>query len=259
MSAARLPRRDAPGTYLTSRGCTVRYQVHGDPFSAGEPLLLLNGLTRPLESWQAFIAAVPGRTVVTMDAPGVGASDLPLLPPALPTLAALAADVLDALGVARADVLGFSHGGAVAQQLVAQSPHRVRALVLAATSCGVGGVPGSRLAAELARPPAAADGWPVASVLGPAWNALALAQWSSIPFLGSIRTPTLVVTGTRDRVVPPANSALLARRIPGASLVSLAAGHDLQRPGNAALLAASVHRFLAERGLAPPPEQAAAS
>ena len=107
------------------------------------------------------------------------------------------------------------------------------------------------------RKPTGAHGWPAPTVLGTLWNALALAQWSSIPFLGSISVPTLVATGARDRIVPPANSALLARRIPNASLVRLAAGHDLQRAGNAALLAAAVQAFLADRGLATPSSRAA--
>jgi poly(3-hydroxyoctanoate) depolymerase len=257
VSSARTRPPQPPGTgYLTSRGCTVRYRVHGDGASpGGEPLLLLNGLTRPLESWQTFVDAMPGRTVVTLDAPGIGGSDVPLLPPSMPTLAALAVDVLDATGFARADVLGFSHGGAVAQQLVAQSPHRVRGLVLAATTCGVGGVPGSQSPAVVAGPPAAGHGWPAATMLGTLWNAVALSQWSSIPFLGAIAAPTLVVTGVRDRIVPPANSALLARRIPGASLQRLPAGHDLQRAGNAVLLAAAVRRFLA--GLSTDPDPSA--
>lgn len=77
------------------------------------------------------------------------------------------------------------------------------------------------------------------------WHSLAIFGWSSIPFLGAIRVPTLVVCGARDRVVPPANSRLLARRIPSADLVMLSAAHDLQRPGPARALADAVEHFLA--------------
>ena len=73
----------------------------------------------------------------------------------------------------------------------------------------------------------------------------AFASWSALPFLGGIRTPTLVVCGTGDRVVPPVNSAVLARRIPGAELVLMPGGHDLQRRGPAADLARLVEPFLA--------------
>ena len=80
---------------------------------------------------------------------------------------------------------------------------------------------------------------------------MAIATWSSIPFLGAIAAPTLVVCGSRDRVVPPANSSLLAQRIPGAALVMLQAGHDLQRAGQASDLADAVESFLTDAASRP--------
>lgn len=223
------------------RGLQVRIRVEGE----GDPLLLLNGLTRPLESWGPFTQALSGRTVVSFDAPGVGGSPAPILPLSISMLAGLAASVLDEAGLDRADVLGFSYGGAVAQQLAAHAPARVRRLVLVSTSCGVGATPGSHDALRSLRTPLAARSWPRPDALGTLWQSLAISSWSSIPFLGAIRAPTLVVCGARDRVVPPANSTLLARRIPGAELVMLPAGHDLQQPGQARALINTVEPFLA--------------
>jgi pimeloyl-ACP methyl ester carboxylesterase len=60
----------------------------------------------------------------------------------MPTLSDIAVRVLDEFGVATADVVGFSFGGAVAQQIAFGHPSRVNRLVLLATSCGVGSVPG---------------------------------------------------------------------------------------------------------------------
>jgi pimeloyl-ACP methyl ester carboxylesterase len=60
----------------------------------------------------------------------------------VPRLAHQAAHLLDVLGIPEADVLGVSFGGAVAQQLALDNPQRVRRLVLASTSVGLGGVPG---------------------------------------------------------------------------------------------------------------------
>lgn len=211
----------------------------------GDPLLLLNGLTRPLESWGPFTQALSGRTVVTFDAPGVGGSPTPILPLSISMLAGLAASVLDEAGLDSADVLGFSYGGAVAQQLAAHTPARVRRLVLVSTSCGVGATPGSQDALRGLRTPSDAGCWPRPDALGTLWQSLAISSWSSIPFLGAIRAPTLVVCGSRDRVVPPANSTLLARRIPGADLVMLPAGHDLQRRGSMRALVSTVEPFLA--------------
>ena len=99
-------------------GLRIRVRVQGE----GEPLLLLNGLTRRLESWEPFVAALgSGRRVVSFDSPGVGESSTPLLPLSISGLARVAVSVLDEVGLDVADVLGFSHGGAVAQQLAFQA------------------------------------------------------------------------------------------------------------------------------------------
>jgi pimeloyl-ACP methyl ester carboxylesterase len=227
--------------FVTSHGLQVAMQVQGE----GDPLLLINGMTRPLRSWEPFIKELHGRKVVSFDAPGVGASPTPVLPLSMPGLAEIAVAVLEAAGVDEADVLGYSHGGAVAQQLVHDEPGRVRRLVLASTSCGVGASPGNgRDGLRGLRTPTVANAWPRADIMGLFWQSLAFSNWSSIPFLGSISTPTLVVCGSHDRIVAPANSKILARRIPGALLAMVPAGHDLQRPGVAKAFAHVLERFL---------------
>ena len=75
------------------------------------------------------------------------------------------------------------------------------------------------------------------------WHSLAFTSWSSIPFLGAITAPTLVVSGTYDRVVPPVNGRILATRIPGAVSAELLAGHDMQSAGPAQALARVVDDF----------------
>jgi poly(3-hydroxyoctanoate) depolymerase len=226
-------------------GLSVRVRVEG----AGEPLLLLNGLTRPLESWGPLAEALSGRTLVSFDAPGVGESPTPMLPLSIPMLARTAESVLDEAGFGSADVLGFSHGGAVAQQLAYQSPARVRRLVLASTTCGIGSVSGTRDALRSLRTPREDNAWPRPDVVGAFWHSLAIATWSSIPFLAAIRVPTLVVCGSRDRIAPPANSRLLARRIPDATLAMLPTGHDLQRASSVSALVEVVEAFWADHGV----------
>ncbi len=81
---------------LSIHGLHVAMRIEGD----GDPLLLINGMTRPLRSWEHFTGALSGRTVVSFDAPGVGVSPTPVLPLSIPGLAALA--------VAEQDL----HGGA---------------------------------------------------------------------------------------------------------------------------------------------------
>src|SRR5258705_5096277 len=73
-------------------------------------------MSRPMESWAYFADALQDRTVIAFDAPGVGASETPVVPYSMPMLADTAARVLDAFGIEKADVVGYSHGAAVAQQ-----------------------------------------------------------------------------------------------------------------------------------------------
>ncbi|MEP7191311.1 MAG: alpha/beta fold hydrolase [Actinomycetota bacterium] len=223
-------------------GLRIAIRVQGK----GDPLLLMNGMTRPMRSWANVIGGLEDRTVVSFDAPGVGASPTSVRPLSIAELATVAESVLDAAGFADADVLGYSHGGAVAQELAHQAPDRVRGLILAATSCGMGATPGA--GQDMLRSlgvPRVASPWPLPDPLGFLWQSMAVSSWSSIPFLGSIRSRTLVVCGSRDRVVPPSNSRVLARRIPGASLVMLqGAGHDLQRVESSSALVPILRSFL---------------
>jgi pimeloyl-ACP methyl ester carboxylesterase len=232
------PPRSYEGRLVKVGNRTLRIRVEG----SGPALLLLNGLTRPLESWEPFVAALSERTIVTFDAPGIGESPEPILPLSIEMLATVAASVLDEVGLDRVDVLGISHGGAVAQQFAATYPARLRRLVLVATSCGVGSSPGDWRALNSLTTESGARAWPeVASAL---WHSMAIACWSSVPFLGAIAAPTLVICGTEDTVTPPANSRMLAGRIRDASLIMLAGGHDLQDPQSARPLAGAVDNFL---------------
>lgn len=230
---------------LRFRGLQIAMRVQGE----GDPLLLINGMTRPMRSWDRFTRELHERTVVSFDAPGLGGSPTPPLPLSIPGLAALAVAVLDAAGLDAVDVLGFSHGGAVAQQVARDAPDRVRRLILVSTSCGVGATPGRRgeTLHALGTPSAGGYPWPFPDPLGLLWQSLAFSSWSSIPFLGAIRAPTLVVCGAHDRIVPPINSRVLAGRIPDSSLVMLPGGHDLQRSTPASELARAVEDFLPAR------------
>ena len=230
--------RSSDTRQVTVANRSLRVRVQG----SGPALLLLNGLTRPLESWEPFVAALRERTVVTFDAPGIGESPEPLVPLSIKKLATVAQSVLDEVGFDRVDVLGISHGGAVAQQFAVTYPERLNRLVLVATSCGVGSAPGDLNALTDLTAESGARAWPeVATAL---WHSMAVACWSSLPFLGAIDAPTLVICGSEDTVTPPANSRLLAARIRGAVLATVPGGHDLQDPHSVASLARVVDNFL---------------
>jgi len=98
------------------------YRVVGD----GEPLLLLHGLMASGDMFDPLVTLLAGRfRMVIPDLRGHGRSgDVPG-PYDVPALAADLDGVLNHAGVARCAVLGYSHGGAVAQQLALTRPSMV--------------------------------------------------------------------------------------------------------------------------------------
>ena len=127
---------------VTVRGRSLRVAVRGGS-PQRPPLLLCNGIGASLELLQPFVDALdPRREVIRFDLPGIGRSPAPVVPYHLWTLAPLLSGLLDQLGHQRADVLGLSWGGGLAQQFAVRCPSRVRRLVLVATSPGALMVPG---------------------------------------------------------------------------------------------------------------------
>jgi pimeloyl-ACP methyl ester carboxylesterase len=86
----------------------------------------------------------------------------------------------------------------------------------------------------------------VTGVFSAWWQALAIVNWSSIPFLGGVTQPSLVVSGRHDKVTPPSNGRVLASRIPDARLVILDADHEMLQSPAAVELVHVVERFLGE-------------
>ena len=239
--------------FVTVEGMRLRVRVQG----SGPPLLLVMGLGGSIELWDPLLAAIEGREMIAYDAPGTGESDLPGRPLSMSQLAAVADGLVLQLGHDRVDLLGVSFGGAVAQQLAFQAPGRVGRLVLAATACGLGAVPGNPLAMtvmltpyryysrrylELVAPflygggasqPSLTDQQALArlhrppSLQGYYMQLMAIAGWSSLPFLRSIRQPTLVMAGDDDPIVPLSNGQMLTRLIPDARLHVVKGGGHL--------------------------------
>ena len=173
-------------------------------------------------------------------------------------------------------MLGVSFGGGVAQEFAFGNPHRVRRLVLASTMCGLGGVPGTPLALALLATPLryysprflrATSKW----MYGPAkassdealmrdqiaarrsrpptmWGYLsqlyAAAGWTSLPWLHRIASPTLVLTGAKDPLVPPVNPRILGARIPNATVYVVPNAGHLLLLEHAAACADTITAFL---------------
>src|SRR5712691_9362812 len=104
----------------------------------GAPLLLIAGFGASSAVWQPKLRerlALSFR-VVTFDNRGTGRSDPFDGPLTIAQMAHDAKDVLGALGIARAHVMGVSMGGYIAQELALLHPERVDRLVLGCTHCG---------------------------------------------------------------------------------------------------------------------------
>lgn len=215
---------------------------------AGPPVLVLNGIGAHHAMLGPLVAGLHEFTTIAFDAPGVGRSPFSE-PLSIPALSCLAVDLLDVLGHDRVDVIGYSFGGTVAQELARGHGDRVRRLVLVGTGCGWGGLPGNALALLalatplryysrayfeatlplLVRGPrevlphvvhdsgSARRAYPP-NLCGYMGQLSALATWTSLHWLHEIGHPTLVIAGGLDPVVPAANGALLAARLPNARL-----------------------------------------
>jgi poly(3-hydroxyoctanoate) depolymerase len=269
-SAGHTSRRDVSFVRVGAFRLRISRQGHGPS------LLLLGGLGNSLGVWDNLVGELPDLDTIAVDAPGTGSSSTPVLPLSMAELADLYASLVRSLELDQVSVLGLSFGGAVAQQLAYQSPGMVRRLVLCGTGPGLGGAPGSAAALqELASPAryySASQSRRVApliyggrfarepesfsrelqdrlasppSVYGYYCQIAALVGWSSLPWLGSIKAPTLVLAGDADPVYPIENATILGQSIPNARVEVLAGGGHLFVMDSARDIAPSVKAFVA--------------
>jgi pimeloyl-ACP methyl ester carboxylesterase len=225
----------------------------------GPTVVLLHGLmaTGEMFRWLAEPLAARFRLIVP-DLPGHGRSATVPGPYTVEAMAARIAAALDSHGIHHSHLMGYSHGGTVAQQLARDATHLVRSLALVATYAyntatrrermegwltpsmvRVFGM--RRLAALVARPgigggpPLAPDQitWMRDMLAGNDTAAMAqaaaqLSRFDSRPWLNQLRVPTLVVSGGQDAAVPAHHAAMLAHAIPAARTATIAeAGHTM--------------------------------
>ena len=259
----------------TIRAAGRALHVDHRPGAAGRvPLVLCSGIGTSSTLFDALVDRLdPDRPLVLFDAPGIGRSPRPIVPYRMPALACALRGVVDRLGYRRADVLGVSWGGGLAQQYAVQNPRHCRRVVLTATGTGTLMVPaaprvllrmatprrhrdpeyarsiageiyggsartaGPRVADLLHREPRAT------SVLPYLFQLVAMAGWTSLPFLPLLRQPTLVMVGDDDPIIPEVNGRIMQRLLPRGRLHRYRGGH-LAVLSEAAELAPVIDRFL---------------
>lgn len=258
----------APTAAFTAR---IRHTpAHGGQIAwyergGGPPLVMLIGTGSTMAEWDPALLRLLARDhrLVMLDYPGVGRSGAWRAPRTFAGLADEVARFMTRVGLARADVLGWSMGGFVAQQLAIRHPRRVRRLVLAGTNPGGSRtVLGTRreqevdsnpdptpaeILGELYPPHELGEGFAFAGrlitasedgtipddfhVAAATTDAQVAAEdpWlrseANFRALGSLAIPTLATGGRQDPVVPPRNLERIAARIPGARLRLFAGAH----------------------------------
>jgi pimeloyl-ACP methyl ester carboxylesterase len=256
---------------------------------SGPPMLLLHGLGG---SWQNWLETIPhfARThrVVAPDLPGFGDSPLPTEPISMPGYAQAMRELMDALDISSAVVVGNSMGGFIGIELAVQFPERVERLVLVSAA----GITiehqrrepirtivralefattwvGARADVVARRPrlrqlllrtsaahPEQLPGPIAAEQLRasgkPGWLGAfdALLSYRIRGRLGEIRCPTLIVWGESDRLVPVRDADEFERAIPGARKVIFRDTGHVAMIERPARFNAVVDEFLAE---GPPP------
>lgn len=252
---AELAWKNIPTQTLTAKGVSFAYRELGQ-HHGGTPVVMLTHLAAVLDNWDPRI--IDGLTakhhVIAFDNRGIGASS-GAPPSSIEAMADDAITFIQAKGLQKVDLLGFSLGGMVAQEVVLKDPQRVRKMVLAGTGPaggqGISTVAGVTFydmlrgfftgqdakqflfftrtpagieagKAFLARLKERTEDRDTEITVGAFLAQLqALRAWGqkTPADLSVVTQPVLVVNGDDDRMVPTVNTHDLARRLPNSQLI----------------------------------------
>jgi pimeloyl-ACP methyl ester carboxylesterase len=243
----------APTQYVEAQGIRFAYRRFGKP--GGVPLVFNQHYTGTMDYWDPAVTngLAKTREIILFNNAGVSSSSGEV-PTSFPEMGANAIAFIKALGLSRVDVLGFSIGGMVAQEIALQGGDLVRRLILVGT-----GPRGADMAASQSNsifsstydppehlwlavhfsPSASSreaglaflkrkwernDRDPEMSAEGITHQGEAIGKYIAqhdgvLDYLKSIRQPTLVVQGSNDVIIPTHNSYVLQQNLPDAQLI----------------------------------------
>jgi 3-oxoadipate enol-lactonase len=231
-------------------GININYAIEGD----GEPLVMIAGFGVDQSVWKPQVSAFKEYyQVITFDNRGVGKSDKPEGSYSAVLMAEDAIQLMDSLKIEHAHILGLSMRGLIAQEIAVNYPKRVIKLILVSTwACQdnqANGLTPNMLEATKLTP---RQGFKC--LLGACFNKIfyrfiivpllkfrtrrmkkpeikglegqvkCVKAFDSLDKLPLIKAPTLVLTGTKDKVVKPESSTTISPKIPNAKLVKIEKG-----------------------------------
>jgi pimeloyl-ACP methyl ester carboxylesterase len=249
----------APTQFIETKLEKYAYRRFGK--GAGRPLLCLQHFTGTLDNWDPAVTdpLASGREVILFESAGLGRST-GKVPENMSGMASHALAFADALGLEQVDILGYSLGGMVAQQITLERPSLVRKLLLVATAPEGGEdimhmekpelrkitedpnltgleklvrlffapsessqAAGEAFAARLAE--RKQDREPLAGSNVAMAQITAFRAWETFSgerfaTLGKISQPSLVVNGVFDNMIPVRNSYMLSEHLPNAMLLT---------------------------------------
>ncbi len=211
--------------YVHSGGTKLHYRVGGQ--LSKPPLVLLHGIGGSVNWWDKNLPALtPHFRTYALDLPGFGLSWRSRQPYSIDRLAIFLKEWLDYTGLEKISLLGHSMGGQVAARFAGKNPERVQSLVLAAPS-GLWPTGLERLRWFRDAPRVKVPFQQVITIASGTMRTDALALLLSLKAITGdglkvtesfqlLRTPTLLLWGTADTVLPPSLAARVSNLITGA-------------------------------------------
>ncbi|RAS77289.1 alpha/beta fold hydrolase [Priestia endophytica] len=282
MSTFQIPTKSS---FIEANGTRYAYRKFGA--ETGTPVIFLVHFRATIENWDPKMVApiAKERPVILFDNKGIGETN-GQTPDTVSEMARDAISFIKALGLNKVDLLGFSIGGMVAQEIALQDKDLVRRLIIAGSSPEAGVRPDSEIFERMNRRGGNMDDALEAFMFffyrtteksksaGMASlqrifaqkqinssdqlqdaQLSAVAKWAQpkgnhdYEWLSEIRQPALVTNGIEDIMVPTKNSYILAEKLPNAQLIiypDSGHGHLFQFPE---LFADNVNSFLNDNSL----------